>query len=147
MTESNTLKLSKNVAITFTVAFLLGVFGFVLGLALISKYTVIREMQIYEEQLAENLTMFSYCKKEQCGTKIQKMLVRQNDKAIDRVAALQQELDDSSVAQIPFGVPIVAVLSYGSIEVPSSENLRHDYERLGCGLNGVICTQNAPNQP
>ena len=119
--------------------------AFITGEALGAKYALIREMQLYEEMLARNLPILSYCKINQCDEELQKILIQENDTAIQQYVLLERTYTNTLNRNVWYATwPIVFSLYSAPKSVTPSERLRGYYKKLGCGLNGVICQTTKP---
>ncbi len=139
-------KLGRTIAIFVSV-----LIAFIAGEALGSNYALLKEMQLHEQILVRNLSIFSKCKSNQCNQDFQESLVQENDIAIQQYTLL--EATSKSILNRGFWYTIgpLAFAIYNNQSVTPSERLRGYYEKLGCGINGVICqntkTEAAPSHP
>ena len=126
----------KSKRILFSIVyFFIIVLAFVLGSALVSKYAIIREMQLHEEILIGNLPIFTHCKISECDDTLQQLLVQKNDDSIQKYAALEGGLKENIFTNIVHDLwPIIFLYFYDLSSITSSDQLRHHYIKIDCGL-------------
>lgn len=112
---------------------------FVSGAALGARYSLSKEMQVHEELLVQNLTIFADCKKHMCDELMQKTLIMQNDAAIGKYEQVESQSKSGLFSLLNQGIWPVIYFTFSADDNLSSQKLRAYYSKIGCGLDGVIC--------
>ncbi len=132
------------------IAALVGLFGVILiaviaGESLGAQYALIQEAQLEGIVLAMNGAIFSRCKTRGCEGFSQQQLVAENDIVLQQHQILERAYRNPASRLFYYTtMPVLTVIAADtSDELSSIHRALRVYKRLGCGLNGVICRQEA----
>lgn len=127
---------NSKVKIVWIIALLL--IGFVGGEMVSGRYALLREAQLQAEVMARNGPILASCIIEDCDKNLQQILVQANDTAMKQLVLLESRgLHDRIFNYIAW--PVIFSV-YSSAKSPSADEMKTYYEKLGCGLDGVICS-------
>ena len=129
-------KIIKYLGVLFAV-----LIAFVIGEIFGSKWAILNTMELQSQILINNGVLLSDCRKNGCGDSIQKMIVHQNDIAIQQYNFWERAYTRPASRFFYYAIwPAVNYYAEGDeFVVPTGERIRNLYKRLGCGLNGILC--------
>ena len=129
-------KLVKRIALVTALA-LSFLFGEFVGV----YHSTMEEINSNIDVLVRNLSILSYCDAASCNERVQDILINDNDIALQRYHVLNDSTKDIKGKIFWYTVwPVIKVIYSNRESDVSIEHVSELYSKIGCGLNGKICT-------
>jgi hypothetical protein len=108
-----------------------------------ARHSTMIEMESNRNTLFQNISILKFCTTIICNEKMQSTVIANNDVALQRYVVLEASIEDFQGRIFWYAIwPVMNLIYTNPQKSNSIVTIRESYLKMGCGLNGVICTQN-----